>query len=40
MADIVNNEYEKILKTYTNIFDFSQIFIIIQDLIKKEFRTL
>ena len=24
MADIVNNEYEKILKTYTNIFDFSR----------------
>lgn len=23
MTDIVNNEYEKILKTYTNIFDFS-----------------
>ena len=24
MADIVNNEYEKILRTYTNIFDFSR----------------
>lgn len=24
MADIVNNEYEKILNTYTNIFDFSR----------------
>lgn len=24
MADIVNNEYGKILKTYTNIFDFSR----------------
>lgn len=24
MEDIVNNEYEKILKTYTNIFDFSR----------------
>lgn len=24
MTDIVNNEYEKILKTYTNIFDFSR----------------
>ena len=24
MADIVNNEYEKILKAYTNIFDFSR----------------
>lgn len=24
MADIVNNEYDKILKTYTNIFDFSR----------------
>ena len=24
MSDIVNNEYEKILKTYTNIFDFSR----------------
>lgn len=24
MADIVNNEYEKILKSYTNIFDFSR----------------
>lgn len=24
MVDIVNNEYEKILKTYTNIFDFSR----------------
>lgn len=24
MADIVNNEYDKILRTYTNIFDFSR----------------
>lgn len=24
MADIVNNEYEKILRTYTNIFEFSR----------------
>lgn len=24
MADIVNNEYEKILRSYTNIFDFSR----------------
>ena len=36
MADIVNNEYEKILKTYTNIFDFSRYDRLSYDIENKE----